>query len=151
MATISTTGPAGLRSARIIAAAMIAGVTLFALVAWFLVQTGGPMSDPAATGILGSIWPLVAVAAAAAAMVIWRTRIAPLIGRVPDRAEPGAARHDAALQVSLVIHWALMEGPAVFGIAVYLLTGSLVAYAGGLLLVWLGVGLTFPRPHWFVR
>ena len=134
---------------RLIAGFMIGGITVFAIVAWVLVQRSGPMGDPATADVLRMAWPPVALAAVAAAIVLWRARVTPLLARTPAPGQPDPDGHDSALQTALIIHWALMEGPALFGLVVYLLTAWIPAYAGGLLLGWLGIGLTFPRTGWY--
>ena len=142
--------PATVRVSRIIAASLIGGVTLFAIIAWLVVQESGPQaSDPAAGPVMLYAWAGVAFASVSAAAVLWRLKVSPLIEE-PRRGGPGAsAAHDEALQTALIITWALLEGPALFGLVVYLLTAWIPAYAGGLLLGWLGIGLTFPRTAWY--
>lgn len=142
---------AGLGAARAIAAALIGGVTTFAVVAWL--EGGGEAARPAdahAAGTMLWAWAAAASAAIVAATALWRTRVAPLIE------SPRGAREDgpdgaAALQTGLVLVWAILEGAALFGVLVYYLFGTPLALAGGLLLVWLGIGITFPRSDWFPR
>lgn len=142
--------PATVRVSRIIAASLIGGVTFFAIIAWLVVQESGPQaSDPAAGPVMLYAWAGVAFASLSAAAVLWRLKVSPLI-EDPRRGAPGAAAaHNEALQTALIITWALLEGPALFGVVVYLLFGSDTAFGAGLLLVWLGIGLTFPRAGWF--
>ena len=66
---------------RLIAGFMIGGITVFAIVAWVLVQRSGPMGDPATADVLRMAWPPVALAAVAAAIVLWRARVTPLLAR----------------------------------------------------------------------
>ncbi|MBW3552396.1 MAG: hypothetical protein KY466_02735 [Gemmatimonadetes bacterium] len=149
---MTTTRPAAsVGAARAIAASLIAGVTTFALVAWSMVGERGPQSpDAAATGPVIYAWAVLACGALIAAMLVWRTRITPRLEspRGPRKDEPG---RQAALQSALIVVWALLEGAALFGVVVYFLYGATFPLAGGLLLVWLGIGLTFPRSEWFPR
>ena len=142
---------ASLGAARAIAAALIGGVTTFAVVAW--VESGGEgvrPGDAAAARTMLWAWAAAASAAIVVASVIWRRKVAPLI-ESPRGARGQGPRGVAALQTSLVAVWAVLEGAALFGVVVYYVFGPPLAVAGGLLLVWMGIGLTFPRSDWFPR
>lgn len=146
--------PASLGVARAIAASLLAGVTSFALIAWIIGRQSPISADDPATGTLFLYaWTALALAAVVAALIVWRANVAPRIERARPR-HPAAPEQDAAadaeaLQSGLIITWALIEAPALFGIVVYLLYGYTSAYAAGLLLAWLGIGLTWPRSDWF--
>lgn len=138
-----------LATTRLIAAALIGGVTVFAVVAWVMVQADGPMSASPAGGadVMLYAWAAASLAAVAAAVVLWRLKVSPLLES--PRSTEAAPGRDMELQTGLIMTWAILEGAALFGVVVYLLHGVLLPYAVGLLLVWLGIGLTFPRSGWF--
>ena len=140
--------PASLAVSRMIAASLIAGVTVFALVAWFMVRQDGPRGNEAQASLMLYLWAALAFGAIMAAIVLWRVRIAPILESPASPAEDPVARSES-LQSGLIIVWALLEGPALFGVVLYLLFGSTIPWGAGLLLVWLGIGLTFPRPGWY--
>lgn len=139
---------ASLAISRIIAASLVGGVTAFALAAWFIVQQDGPMAAGGnETGaLLRYVWATLAFGGVAAAMILWRVRVLPLL-ESPHHPDPES--RGEALQSALVTVWALLEGPALFGVVLFLLSGSFLTCGAGLLLVWLGIGLTFPRQDWF--
>lgn len=149
-----SSGPAGtapqpLLTLRVIGAAMVMGVIFFAVVAWFI--TGGgtrPMwQDLAAGSTLVYVWIALTFAAAMAAMVIWRTRAAPLLGR--SHAQDKGAGRAASLTRALVVIWALLEGQALTGLVLYLLSGSQLAYYGGPAVMIVGFAMSFPKAEWF--
>lgn len=149
------TGPApspaqALLTLRIIGGSLGLGVTLFAFVAWFLHQQG-PTGDPATRppgdpNLMFNIMLATAVAAVLTAIAFWRARVTPLI----DRADP---EHDwferfARIQTQIIIVWALIEGPALFAVVLYYLHDMAIAGVLGVIMIWTGLALTWPKREW---
>ena len=131
---------------RIIGASLGLGVTLFAVVAWFSHQQGS-MAAPAVDGeLMVNIMLALAFGGSLAAIVLWRARVAPLIER-PTGPEDQAGRL-AALQTSVIVVWALIEGPALFAEVVYFLYGTRLAGLLGVVLIWAGLAATWPKREW---
>lgn len=131
---------------RIIGLSLGTGVTLFAVVSWYLHQQQGPISDLVYGSLTYNGAIAMAFLAAVGALFVWRWRVAPILERPAREAEwrPRAA----ALQAGLILTWALLEGGALVCEVVYFLTGHGIAGVLGVLLIWTGVGLTWPRSEW---
>lgn len=121
---------------------MALGVTLFAFVSWFAGLEGDVR--PEGKGIVFGGLLILTVMALAAALLLWRARVAPLTR--PSR-EDWATRFPR-LQTHVIIVWALIEAPALVAEAAYFLYGDVLAGIVGLLVIWVGVGLTWPRRTW---
>ncbi len=133
------------RVVAIVALAFVMGPTLFAAVT--LVIKGG--SGTLDIDLLSTAWMLMTPAVLTAALVMWGRLVSPHLPRlgVPER---NRKMDPAALQTGMITVWALIEGQALFGVAVYFLTDSLIPLAGvGLL--WIGMALARPRRAWFGR
>lgn len=136
---------------RIIGGSMGMGVTLFAIVSWYTHQDAVPPDPPGDPAVVFNIMLVVAAAAVVAAIVLWRARVEPLV-HPPSRAETAADEDWAVrwgrLQTGLVIIWALMEGASLFAVVVYFLYGITTAGVLGVLLIWTGLALTWPKREW---
>jgi hypothetical protein len=131
---------------RIIGLSLGTGVTLFAAVSWFLHRQGGALTadiDPtvAFNGFLGML-----LLGALGAIFVWRWRVAPVIERPTQEGEWRARA--ATLQTGVILTWALLEGAALVGEVVYFLTGHGLAGVLGVALIWVGIGLTWPKREW---
>lgn len=141
-----------LQVSRIIAIALVAGVTLFAAVTWFIQQERKPAITETSE-LLFYVFLGVAFASASAAMVIWRSMVAPHIEGA-HRAHDTTTAMDpiartSALQTGLIVTWAVLEGAAMLGVVAYFIDGKGLAGSLAVLLMWIGVGLTWPRREWF--
>ena len=117
---------------RVIRAALVAGVLIFGVVVWVVVSGD---ASPAAEQAMNSVYGLVFAALAAVVFggfMILRKRI--------EQATPAQR---GALTIA---GWALGEGPALFGGALFLLTGSPLYYLVGIGLLVAAVAL-FPVPE----
>ncbi|MDX1622681.1 MAG: hypothetical protein R3199_01715 [Gemmatimonadota bacterium] len=138
--------------ARIVALALAAGALVTAGVAVALVD-GGPIADlgPGTDRLLLLGWAGVTLGCAAAWYALWRrakdlgTSTAGLRRVHGDGEAPGPGRAFG----SLVAAWAVLEASAVLGAVVYMMTARGAALAGGLLVMALGMALSFPRSEWF--
>jgi hypothetical protein len=125
-----------LPTSRIIAAALPLGVAVFWAVAWVLTEGGSRGWSPdAMSGKLAlAVWGAAAFACFTAALLFVR------------RAVEGPGPAEAS---SLVVAWALLEGPALLAGVLFLLLGDLRLLAAAGVVYVVGLVLTFPRAAWF--
>ncbi len=131
---------------RIIGLSLGTGVTLFAFVSWFMHQQDNPIGDFVYGDLAYNGFLALAVLVSLGALFFWRVRLAPLLEE-PTREGDWQARA-ARIQTGLIITWALVEGGALVGEVVYFLTGNWVAGVLGLVLIWGGVLMTWPKQEW---
>ncbi|MGK7311245.1 MAG: hypothetical protein ACN0LA_03320 [Candidatus Longimicrobiales bacterium M2_2A_002] len=131
---------------RIIGVSLGTGVTLFAFVSWFLHQQQGAVTPGFDPGLAFNGFLALLVLAALGALFVWRLRVAPVIERAhgENHWQPRAS----AIQTGVITTWALLEGAALVGEVVYFLTGHTLAGLLGVLLIWGGIGLTWPKRDW---
>ncbi len=147
MNTPSPSGPGpeqALLTLRIIAGSLVVGVTLFAFVAWFAGLEGD--ARPEGRGLVFGGLLVMAVVALAGAILLWRARVVPLT--LPSR---DWAERFPRLQTSLIIVWAIIETPALLAEAVYFLYGDVPSGLLGIAIIWIGIGLTWPKRAWIGR
>lgn len=133
-------------TAALIGLSLPLGVTLMAVVAWFI---GGaaPRSEPESARILVYVWIALTAGTAMTALFFWRARVEPLI----SAHEPLPAARMNELTTNLILCWALIEPASLFGVLIYLLHGTVWVAVTALLLSW-GVALaTRPQLEWFQR
>lgn len=139
--------PQALLAFRIIGASMGLGVTLFAFVSWFLHLQSSPAPPAMDPDLAFNIWIVVAVVAIAGAILFWRTRVAPLIdGEAPPSERTARA---GTTQTNVIITWALLEAPALLAVVIYFLYDYPLAGLFGVVLIWVGLALTWPQREWF--
>lgn len=131
---------------RIIGLSLCTGVTLFAFVSWFLHQQQGPMGEQVYGSLTFNGAIAMAVLATLGASFVWRSRVVPILQR-PARETEWQSRA-AAIQTGALITWALLEGGALVAEVVYFLTGNGIAGVLGVVLIWAGIGLTWPKREW---
>lgn len=131
---------------RIIGLSLGTGVTLFAFVSWFLHQQQEPMGELAYGSLTYTGAIAMVLLAAIGAFFVWRWRVAPILER-PAR-ETEWQHRASALQTGVIVTWALLEGGALVAEVVYFLTGNGTAGLLGAVLIWLGIGLTWPKREW---
>lgn len=131
---------------RIIGLSLGAGITLFAIVGWFLHQQRGAVAESAYGSLTFNAFLALVALVSAGAIFVWRWRVVAILER-PARETEWQARA-AELQTGVIITWALLEGGALVGEVVYFLTGNAVAGALGVLLIWIGIALTWPKREW---
>ena len=130
---------------RIIGISLGTGVTLFAFVSWFLHQEQGPINPELDAAVLFNGFLGLFLVAALGALAVFRARVAPVIHRPSEEQwQPRAS----AIQTGIIITWAILEGAALVGEVLYFLTGHALAGVLGVLLIWGGVGLTWPKRSW---
>lgn len=131
---------------RIIGISLGTGVTLFAFVSWFLHRQDGPMAPGVDAGLIFNLYLVLFLVAAVGAILVFRSRVAPILQRPAEETQWRARA--SAIQSGLIVSWALLDGAALAGEVVYLLTGHVLAGALGLALIWAGVLLAWPNPEW---
>jgi hypothetical protein len=136
MASTRTTPPGAPsippQALNIIRAAMLAGVVVFAAVAWLLRRSPSPPSIPDATGAILQAIALALALAAGIALPVLRAAL----GRAAD----------AGQRTRLcIVAYAVAEAPALLGIATFLLTGRLGALLAGAAVFVLALVLVTPR------
>ena len=144
---------------RLIAGGLVAGVGVFWAVAWVMTEGGTvgmtPDALPGLTPLL--IWAVVVVPGFGGALH-FRNRAAAGAGRHPSTPVGGTRRQSApqatpgtaqAAQGNTIVAHAMLEGPALLGGVLFMLSAAapltwivLPVYALGALLAW-------PRPEWF--
>lgn len=131
---------------RIIGLSLGTGVTLFALVSWFLHQQQGPVTDLAYGSLAYNGAIAMIFLAAIGALFLWRWRVVPILEQ-PAREGDWQPRA-AALNTVVIVTWALLEGGALVGEVVFFLAGNAVAGVLGVILIWTGIALTWPKREW---
>jgi hypothetical protein len=139
--------PQALLAFRIIGASMGLGVTLFAFVSWFLHLQSSPTPPAIDLDLAFNVWMVVAVLAIAGALLFWRTRVAPLLDGQATPVERTARAGET--QTRVVITWALLEAPALLAVVIYFLYDYPLAGLLGVVLIWVGLALTWPQREWF--
>ena len=131
----------------LIGLALPLGVTMFALVAW-VVRTQEPaLTTPASAPMLIYAWIGFAAVSSFGALAFFRSRIEPLITNREARPDNLAGQ----LTANLLICWALVEGAALLGVAIYFVTGTRWTAAAGVILMWSAFLATRPQAEWFSR
>ena len=108
---------------RILHGAFCAGVVLFGGVAAFLVHQDGPLGDASLAQPLMMVAAVLAVSGLAASVF--------LTNRLLEKArqQPDVAGKLVAYRSAFIIGVALLEGPALFAVVAYLLTGNVIVLA----------------------
>lgn len=140
-----------LKSARIVCAALVAGVVVYAAVAWYLSRAGvvSPV-DPATANLLRQVFVAVMLIGVLGWMVIWGRARAPTPSTVA-RPEIELAQGPRAVVAKLIAAYAFLETVGVVGVTVHLLTGSVGVLGAAVAVVVLGAALSWPRVEWFQR
>ncbi|MBL7701065.1 MAG: hypothetical protein JNM14_02345 [Ferruginibacter sp.] len=109
-----------LKALNIIHKGLLAGQVMFAAVTAYLLYSGAVF--PAATG-LDKILQVVALALTAAGVFAGFTVFKKKLGQIREM-QGGAKEKFDQYRAACIIQWALMEGPAIFCIICFFLTGN---------------------------
>ena len=124
------------------------GVTIFAGVSWYLHQTGqAPAADPQFTQLLIYAWIALTAVTTLSAVILWRSRVQPLINgneSLPRERMP-------QLTANLLICWALIESASLLGVTIYFLTGTVWVAAVAEVIIWVAFLVTRPQVEWYER
>lgn len=129
----------------IVLASLPMGVTMFALVTWWL-RRGEPAGD------IGQFFPLLwmalTVSVVVAAVVVWRRMVKP---EVPAAGYATTVSEDrlARLQTGLIMCMALLEGAALFGVLIWFIGGSPVPAVASVAMMWVALYFAWPRRGWY--
>jgi uncharacterized membrane protein YgdD (TMEM256/DUF423 family) len=106
-----------IQAARIISAAMIIGVTLFGGIALFLNKIEHTPTAPELDPIIGYAGIILAAAFISISFLVFK-----------KRSESAAAANDnekkEIYRATIIIQYALLEGPALFNVIAFMLTGN---------------------------
>ena len=152
-ASLDSTGEVehAIKTARIVCGALVAGVLLYAVVAWYLRRTGAVVTvDPDTSNLLGQVFVAVMLIGVLGWMVIWSRARVPTPSTVA-RPEVELSRGPGGVVSRLIAAYAFLEAVGLVGATVYLLTGRIGVLATALAVVALGVALSYPREEWFQR
>lgn len=141
-----------LLTARIIYGSLIAGVVMFTVVAGVMTGWGAdPMfAEQPALGLFSAVW--VALALGSIPLVLlFRGRAERAAGIDQPYQEAGSTPDPGAVQTPLVVAWAVVEGPALFGVIAFMMYGSAELLLGTLAAAAIGWGLGFPRRAYFEK
>jgi hypothetical protein len=136
-------------TAFIIGLSLAIGVSVFAIIAFMMQDSGAaPRSpEPEFNRIMMYAWIGLSAVTVTAAVLYWRARVEPLITGVQQY--PNARMKE--LTSNLIICWALVESAALFGVTVYFLTGKLWIGITSEILIWAAFLSTRPRVEWYHR
>ena len=136
---------------RVVAGALPAGVVALWVVGWILTGGGREGMSPEALPPTLALWGWAAVAMGGfAGALAFRGRALhearALRGQAAEEARPEVARR---VLTSLIVAWALLEGPALLSGILFVLLGAAQILVLAVPFYLVGVALTFPRREWF--
>lgn len=129
----------------LLALVLAAGPTVFAAIVLGL-DLGTESVDAI---LLTPVWLAVAAITVAGAILVWRSRVHPLLPGLGAPARRGSVDTER-LRTTLIILWAALEGQALFGVTAYYLSLDPLPLAG-LPIAWVGILFSRPRREWFGR
>lgn len=121
------------------------GVTLFAVVGLWVTRDGQP-GDP---GPLLTVWMIGTATALVAAVVVWQRLVQPHLpraGRPPAQVSMEAI---GRFQTGQIVCMALVEGMALFGGVILIISGAAVPALVGVALAWGALIVLWPRREWY--
>jgi len=129
----------------IILTSLPVGVTLFAVVGLWI-RRNGQVSDP---GPLLAVWLIGTIATLFAAVIVWQRLVRPHL--------PQTGRHPAGVsldtigrfQTGQIICMALIEGMALFGGVILIISGTAAPALVGVALAWVALVVLWPRREWY--
>jgi len=132
-------GTAYFRQLYIIFAALLTGQVIFMGIALFLVQSGGMAENSDLHGIFSLVVPIVAIGGLLASNVSYVT-----ITRKGKNKEKLSYKLDS-YRIANIVRLALLEGPNLFAVVAFLLTGKMTY---GVVFIILIVAQMFFKPSW---
>lgn len=134
--------------AKIIYLSLVGGVLVFAVVAGVATEWGARGVRGAAPPIFPWVWAALAVGTFPV-VLLFRGRARKAAGLDARRTVAERTVDPLQVQTNLVISWALIEGPALFGVVTFFLFGRVDVLAYALAVAAVGWGLTFPSTEYF--
>lgn len=140
-----------LKNARIMCGAFVAGVLVYAGLAWYLRSAGAVAAVDAGTAnVLKQVFVAVMLIGVLGWMVIWGRARAPTPSTVA-RPEVELREGPRGVVSRLIAAYAFLEAVGLVGATVHLLTGSVGVLVAAVAVVVLGAALSYPREEWFQR
>lgn len=135
-----------LRVSRILGISLLFGVLLFAGVVYVLTGSGSVVDGGEGDWrFLIKAWYGVAAVLVVGWYLLWRKATCHTESPVSRPATGGPER---VIRL-LIIAWAMLEGAALLGVTVALLTGQRSMLVAAVVLMLVGMGVSFPRAEWF--
>lgn len=117
------------RTIRILQLALVAGQVVFAGISLLLTKDGRLTANTELIPIFNIIVPVLVAAGIAGSMVLFRTKVN------QAKMEPELTAKMAGYRGALVLKYAMLEGPSLFAVIAYLLTGQLLYLAAPVILI----------------
>jgi hypothetical protein len=135
-----------LRVSRILGMSLLFGVLLFAGIVYVLTGSGSAIDGGEADWqFLIKAWYVVAAVLVAAWYLLWRKATC---HTESPASRPAAGGPERVIRL-LIIAWAMLEGAALLGVTVALLTGQRSMLTAAVVLMLAGMAVSFPRAEWF--
>ena len=135
-----------LRVSRILAMSLLLGVLLFAGVVYALTGSGSAIDGGEGDWqFLVKMWYGAAAVLVAAWYLFWRKATCHTDSPVSRPVTGGPER---VIRL-LIVAWAMLEGAALLGVTVGLLTGQRSMLVAAVVLMLAGMAFSFPRAEWF--
>lgn len=129
----------------IILTSLPVGVTLFAAVGlWVSRETAATEPGPLLTA-----WFIGTVMAIVAAIVVWLRMVRPYLPPGGQRGEPPVMDVIGRFQTGQIICLALIEGMALFGGVILIVTGRPLPALVGVAMTWAALAVLWPRRGWY--
>jgi hypothetical protein len=129
----------------IILTSLPVGVTLFAVVGLWI-RRNGHVSDP---GPLLAVWLIGTIATLLAAVIVWQRLVRPHLAQAGR--DPTGISLDTIgrFQTGQIICMALIEGMALFGGVILIISGTATPALFGVALAWVALVILWPRREWY--
>lgn len=135
--------------ARVIYLALIGGVCTFAVVAVAATEWGAAGTRAAdAPPVFSYVWAALAIGSFPL-VLLFRGKARKAAGLDDSRMGRERAIDPVQVQTNLFVSWALVEGPALFGVVIFFLFARLDILAYALAIAAVGWALTFPSREYF--
>ncbi len=135
-----------LRVSRILAISLLLGVLLFAGVVYVVTGSGSPIDGSEGDWqFLVKPWYGVAAILVAGWYVVWRKATCHTDS---PASRPVTGGPERVIRL-LIVAWAMLEGAALLGVTVALLTGQRSMLVAAVVLMLAGMVFSFPRAEWF--
>lgn len=121
------------------------GVTLFAVVGLWVTRDGQPV-DP---GPFLTVWMIATAAALMAAVVVWQRLVQPHLPRTGRRPDGVSMETISRFQTGQIVCMALVEGVALFGGVILIVSGASMPALIGVALAWGALVVLWPRRDWY--
>lgn len=129
----------------IILTSLPVGVTLFAAVGFWVTRNG----QPGDSSPLLTVWMIGTAAALVAAVVVWQRLVQPHLPRAGRQPARVSMETIGRFQTGQIICMALVEGMALFGGVILIISGAALPALVGVALAWGALIVLWPRREWY--